>query len=406
MIWGGNVLNIALMNKIEQKAIKHRRYFHQYPELSGREWGTSEYITRYLERLDIEVLKYAEPSVVGYLKGKEGQKTIALRADMDALPVQEEGNKTYASRKEGISHACGHDGHMAILLAVAEWLSDHRDEIKSNVLFIFQSSEEISPSGAEELVKQGVLEEVDAIFGLHLWQPLSKGKIGFCAGPMMASVDDFKIVIQGKGGHGALPQETVDPIYISSHIIGAIQGIISRYINPLDPAVISIGKIESGSQYNVIPNEASMYGSIRTLSLETRRLIKEEMKNVVEGICKALGAKGELKFFDGLPPVINDEKSVHYVNKVLEEIFESEELTSIQPAMASEDFSLYLQEKQGAFIFIGMGGEKSAYPHHHSKFDIDEEVLLTGIRLLIQLVDQFEDRFKPCIRNTVNSSVI
>jgi amidohydrolase len=387
---GMNSMKKGEMSELSKWAIEHRRYLHMHPELSGQEFKTCKYIKEQLEGANIEILDFEAPSVVGYLKGTEGQTTIALRADMDALPIVEEGDKSYISQISGVSHACGHDGHMAILLAVAKWMSKHINEVKPNIVFIFQSSEEMSPSGAESLIQQGVLKEVDAIFGIHLWQPLQKGRIGICSGAMMASVDEFCITIEGKGGHGALPHETIDPIYISSHIIGGLQSIVSRRVNPLEPAVISIGKIESGTSYNIIPSEASMYGAIRTLSNETRDLICSEIKKVVEGICTSFGANGYLEMFNGLPPVINDKEMSHFVERVVKTVFGTNVLVQIDPTMASEDFSCYLQQKRGAFIFVGMGGEKSSYPHHHPQFDIDEDAIPVAIDLFIQLVMNFE----------------
>jgi len=370
-------------------AIAHRRYLHQYPELSGEEFETCRYIKRCLEELKIEILDYPEPNVIGFFRGTEGEKTIALRADIDALPVQEENQTEYASRKPGVMHACGHDGHTAVLLAVAKWLSENRQEVRHNVKLIFQSSEEMLPSGAEKLVNLGVVDDVDAVFGLHLWQPLPLGKIGLCHGPMMASADDFRITITGKGGHGSMPHDTVDPIYIASHLIGALQSIVSRRIDPIRPAVISVGKLEAGTTYNIIPNEAFMCGTVRAFSNELRHFVADEMKRLVEGICASFGAKGTLEFEFGTPAVINDKEMSQFVEQVVESAFGKEMVAELEPVMGAEDFSHYLQRQRGAFIFVGMGGEKSAYPHHHPRFDIDEAAIPTAIQLFIQLLKQF-----------------
>lgn len=354
------------------------------------EFETGEYIKKCLQELDIEILDFPAPSVVGFLKGTEGKKTIALRADIDALPVLEEGEKDgYISKREGIAHVCGHDGHTAVLLAAAKWLSENRQEVKPNVLFLFQSSEEMLPSGAEKLVAQGAVDQADAVFGLHLWQPLEKGKIGITYGAMMASADDYRIVIEGKGGHGSMPHETIDPIYIASHVIGALQGIVGRRMNAIEPAVISVGKIEAGTTYNIIPNQAVMSGTFRSHSEATRRALAEEMKRTVEGICAAFGAKGTLEVDWGTPPVVNDKEMSQFVEQVVTEKLGSELLVHVDPVMGGEDFSHYLLKKPGAFVFVGMNGEKSAYPHHHPRFDIDEDVMPTAINLFIQLVKQF-----------------
>lgn len=382
-------MGTILTEELTEWAISHRRYLHQHPELSGEEFETYKYIKRCLEELNIEILDYKQPSIVGYLKGTKGDKTIALRADIDALPIVEEGEKSYISKNVGAAHVCGHDGHTAVLLAVAKWLCENRHEVEANVVLIFQSSEEMLPSGAEKLVQQGVVDQVDAVFGIHLWQPLQKGKIGLCHGPMMASADDIRITITGKGGHGSMPHDTVDPIYISSHIIGALQSIVSRRVDPLQPAVISVGKIESGTTYNIIPNQAKMYGTVRTLTEETRQYISGELKKITEGICASFGATGELEYDWGTPPVINDKQMSQYAEKVIAETFGSQVVAELDPVMGGEDFSHYLQRQKGAFIFVGMGGENSAYPHHHPRFDIDEETIPTAINLFIQLVKQF-----------------
>lgn len=372
-----------------QQAIKDRRYLHQNPELSGEEYETCKYIRTRLESLNIEILDYQAPSVVGYVKGTKGNKTIALRADIDALPITEEGDKPYLSTKPGVAHMCGHDGHTAILLAVAEWISQHTQEIEPNIVLIFQSAEEISPSGADQLIKQGVLENVDSIFGVHLWQGMDKGRIGLKPGSMMASVDDFEITIQGYGGHGSMPHDTVDPIFVVSHVIQALQGIVSRKLDPMVASVVTVGKIEAGTTYNIIPDSAKIIGTIRTLSPEVVHTIQSSMVQIVEGICSAFGAKGNVHFIVGTPPLVNDPKETEFVETIIRNTFGDEVFELVDPVMGSEDFSYYLQQKPGAFIYVGMNGEKSMYPHHHPKFDIDEDVFPEAIRLFVEIVKNY-----------------
>ncbi|OZI10833.1 N-acyl-L-amino acid amidohydrolase [Bacillaceae bacterium SAS-127] len=369
-----------------KQAIEDRRHFHQYPELSGEEYETSAFIRKRLESLNIERLNYEPPSVVGFIKGTKGDKTIALRADIDALAITEEGDQPYISKRPGVAHMCGHDGHTAVLLAVAEWLSNHRQEIEPNVVLIFQSAEEITPSGADALVKQGVLDHIDAIFGLHLWQGLEKGKIGLTHGPMMASIDDFEMVIEGSGGHGSMPHETVDPIYVATHVIQSLQSIVSRKLNPIDAGVITVGKIEAGSTYNIIPNTAKLIGTIRALTPRAVKTIQEQTVQLAEGICQAFGAKAHIDFIYGTPPLVNHPKESQFVESVIRESFGEDVFELIEPVMGGEDFSYYLQQKPGAFIFVGMGGEKSAYPHHHPRFDIDEDVIPDAIKLFVDIV--------------------
>lgn len=381
-------MEIINLESLTKRAIEDRRYLHQYPELSGQEFETSKFIRNRLMEFNIDILSFGPPSVVGLVKGSKGSKTIALRADIDALPIVEEGEKTYISKKPGIAHMCGHDGHTAILLAVAEWLS--RNEVEPNVVLIFQSAEEITPSGADLLIKQGILEGIDAIFGIHLWQGLEKGKIGLTHGPMMASIDDFEIDIKGYGGHGSMPHETIDPIYIASSLIQAFQSIISRSINPIEAGVITVGNVQAGTTYNIIPDSARLIGTIRALTPETVNIIQTKMVNLTEGICQAFGAEGKVRFIIGTPPLINDPNESKFVENIVCKEFGHEVFELVNPVMGGEDFSYYLQKKPGTFIFVGMGGEKSQYPHHHPKFDLDEDVFPDAIKLFIELVNHYQ----------------
>ncbi|MFC7395012.1 M20 metallopeptidase family protein [Scopulibacillus cellulosilyticus] len=383
-------MSAVVSTELADWAIKHRRHLHQYPELSGKEFETCQYIKQCLTDLNIDILDYEPPSVVGYLKGTEDAGTVALRADIDALPILEEGDKSYISKRPGIAHMCGHDGHTAIMLATAKWLSEHRDEVKPNVIFIFQSSEEDFPSGAEALVKQGVVDHADAVFGLHLMQSLPKGKVGVCHGMAMSAADDFTITIQGKGGHGSMPHDTVDPTYIAGHIILALQSIVSRRLDPLFPAVVSIGKMEAGNAYNVIPDKVTIGGSIRSFSNETRSAISHEMEKIVKGICQSYDAAGFVEFGWGAPPVVNDREMSEYAKEIIIKTFGETVYERTGPMMASEDFSYYLEKQKGAYLFVGMGGEKSTYPHHHPRFDIDEDTIPTAIELFVQIVTKFD----------------
>ena len=284
---------------------------------------------------------------------------------------------------------CGHDGHTAVLLAVAEWITKHRHEIEPNIMLIFQSAEEISPSGADQLINQGALDKVDVIFGIHLWQGLEKGKIGTRPGPMMASVDDFEITIKGSGGHGSMPHETIDPIYISTHVIQALQSIISRTLNPMDSGVISVGKIEAGSTYNIIPDSAKIIGTIRALSPGAVETIQTKIVQLTKGICQSFGATGDVKFIVGTPPLVNDPKEAAFIEDLICDRFGEDIFERIEPIMVSEDFSYYLTKKPGAFIFVGMNGE-SQYPHHHAKFDIEEDVIPEAISLFTEILKHYK----------------
>ncbi|GAK05575.1 LOW QUALITY PROTEIN: N-acetyl-L,L-diaminopimelate deacetylase [Geomicrobium sp. JCM 19037] len=374
---------------LEHWAIQKRRYLHQHPEISGDEYETTTYLKEQLKALDLEILDYKEPGVVARLKGTVGEQTIALRADIDALPIQEEGEKSYMSTVEGVSHMCGHDGHTAVLLAAAKWLSENRDRVCHNLLFIFQSSEEDLPSGARILVEQGVMEGVDAVFGLHLYQPLEKGKIGIAHGPLMSTADDFTITIHGKGGHGSMPHEAVDPTYIASHVIQALQAYLVDKWTPREPSVISIGHLAAGQAYNVIPSTVTIGGTFRTFSEDTRTRVADRMKTVVEGICTSFDGTSTVQIGWGAPAVVNDSGMTDELEKILGETFSKERITEMTPMMGSEDFSHYLEVAKGSYFLIGMGGEKSAYGHHHPKFDIDERVMKDAIESFIQIVLRF-----------------
>ena len=366
--------------------IEQRRHFHMNPELSGQEYETAAYVKKQLAEFGIPLKDgFSAPNVIGWLEGTEGTKTIALRADMDALPMMEEGEKPYASKMPGVFHGCGHDGHTAILLGVAKWMSQNRHLVKNNIVFIFQSSEEASPSGAQQLVKEGILNGVDAVYGVHLMANLPIGKIGFATGFAMASSDDFDILIEGVGGHGGQPQDAVDPIYISTHLIQAFQSIVSRSLHPLQAGVISFGGVQAGNSYNVIPHEAKLQGTIRALTFEAAELMKNRTEQLTVSICESFGAKGHYTYIEGTPPLYNHPEACEYAKSVIEKTFGEDVFEPMEPTLGAEDFSYYLKEKTGAFINVGMKSDKSQYPHHHPKFDIDEDAIPAAIELMIQL---------------------
>lgn len=357
-----------------------------HPELSGQEYETAAYVKEQLESFGIPIDdRFSAPNVIAYFKGTEGKKTIGLRADMDALPLEEEGNKPYQSTVPGVMHGCGHDGHTAVLLSAAKWMSQNRHLVKNNIVLIFQSSEEASPSGAQQLVKEGIVDSLDAIYGIHLMSTIPLGKIGFAAGPAMASCNDFEIVIKGKGGHGGYPHETIDPIYIASHLIQAFQSIVSRNLNPLHGGVISFGGIHAGNSFNVIPSEVKMTGTIRAMTYEAADMMRKKTESLTKTICASFEAEGQYTFIEGTPPLFNHPESCELAKEIIESTFGTDAFLPIDPVMGAEDFSYYLAEKTGAFINVGMQSEKSQYPHHHPKFDIDEDAIPFAIELMIQL---------------------
>ncbi|WML44420.1 amidohydrolase [Neobacillus sp. PS3-40] len=373
-------------SELKAWTIKQRRHFHMHPELSGQEFETAECVKNLLIEFGLEIdHRFSTPNVIAYFKGTEGKKTIALRADMDALPLHEEGNKPYMSTVPGVMHGCGHDGHTAILLAVAKWISTNQHLVKNNIVFIFQSSEEASPSGAKQLVEEGVLTDVDQIFGIHLMSTMPLGKIGFATGYAMASCNDFDITIEGKGGHGGHPNDTVDPIYIATHLIQAFQSVVSRNLNPLHSGVISFGGMQAGNSYNVIPSEVKLKGTIRALTFEAAELMHKKTAQLTESICASFGAIGHYEFIEGTPTLYNHPEACDFAKEIIKTTFGADAFMSIDPVLGAEDFSYYLKEKVGAFINVGMQSENSQYPHHHPKFDIDEDAIPAGIEFMIQL---------------------
>lgn len=376
-----NIVDLELQNW----TIEQRRHFHMYPELSGQEYKTAEYVIERLKEFGLSPdMHFSAPNVVARFQGTEGKRTIALRADMDALPLQEDEDKPCVSTIPGVMHGCGHDGHTAILLAAAKWMTANAKMIKNNIVFIFQSSEEESPSGAKKLVEEGVLNGVDAIYGIHLMSDVPLGKIGFAEGFSMASSDDFDIIIEGVGGHGGQPQDAIDPVYISTHLIQAFQSVVSRSLHPLQAGVISIGGMQAGHSYNVIPHEVTIQGTIRAMTFDAAQMMYEKTEQLTKSICASFGAIGHYQYTPGTPPVYNHPEACEVAKKVIIETFGEDAFTELQPSMGAEDFGFYVKEKIGAFINVGMKSEISQYPHHHPKFDIDEAALPAGIKLMIQ----------------------
>ena len=374
--------------KIEKTIIKIRRDIHKHPELSFQEFRTSELISKKLESLNIKVTKnVGKTGVVGDLIGSDGP-CIALRADMDALPIQETGKIEYKSINDGIMHACGHDGHIAMLLGAAEVLSKMKNRINGSIRFIFQPAEE-GQGGARYMIKDGCLKNVDEIYGAHLWNYQNYGTIGIKSGPVMAAADMFKINIKGKGGHGAAPQGCVDSIIVASHLIQSFQTIISRNTNPLDSTVVSVGKINGGHNFNIIADEVILEGTTRSYTETNRKLIKSRMKDIILGTEKLFNAKIILDYKDGYPPTINNEKCtiklINSAKKILKNGVGEPYLS-----MGGEDFSYYGEHIPACFFFIGslpQNKKTMSVPHHCSHFDIDEKSLLIGSSVFVSLIE-------------------
>ena len=376
------------IQQISENIYSYRRDFHQYPELSFQEYRTAETISKHLESFGIEhKTGVGKTGVVGEIVFGDGP-TIALRADMDALPIQEVGDLEFKSKNEGVMHACGHDGHMAILLGAANALSKNKKLKKGKVRFIFQPAEE-GAGGARYMIKDGCLDQVDEIYGLHLWNYQPVGEIGVKNGPIMAAADMFDIIIKGKGGHGATPQGTVDAIVVASNLITMLQTIVSRNTNPLDNTVVTIGEINGGQNFNVIADEVRLAGTTRAYTENNRNMIKKRMQDIIDGVSKSFGAEIVLKYKEGYPPTINHEDPTKLVLEASSMVV-GKGAGYPYLSMGGEDFSYYLQKVPGCFFFVGSAPDKNnilSTPHHCSHFDIDERSLLIGASVYVNLID-------------------
>jgi amidohydrolase len=383
---------LAEIESLKDKIIQIRRHLHMYPDLSGEEYPTRNYIKEILEKegiKNIKTFKNHAGMVVDIIKDKN-LPTIAFRADMDALPIQEENNTPYASRKPGIMHACGHDGHSAILSGFLIACNRHIQKLPYNVRGIFQHKEEVMDGGSEDLIKDGALEGVRAIFGLHMYPYLKTGEIGYKYGEMMASSDMFVIEIFGKSAHGARPHEGIDAILTASLVVNSINHIVSRKIDPLHPAVISFGTIEGGKAANIICDHVKLTGTVRTLNDSVRQKIKEMMFEATAGICRAMGARFNFDYFFGNPELINDDKMVNIGIKAAKKIARPVDLKL--PVMGGEDFANYLKIVKGAFFRLGSCNESKAtcYPQHHPRFDIDEDSLIIGAKFFANILKEYK----------------
>jgi len=381
------------VKKAEQEIIRWRRRLHQIPEIGLNLPQTVKFITEELDKIGIEYHTLVNGNaVVGIIKGIEGGKTIALRADMDGLPIREETGLEFKSTN-GCMHACGHDGHAAVLLGVAKVLYENRDSFKGNVKLLFQPGEEY-PGGAKLMIEQGALDnpKVDAVIGMHMGS-LNKeapaGTISVCYGTMMAAVDRILVKIIGKGAHGAYPHQSIDPIVIASEIVLALQAIVSREIMPVEPAVVSITRVQGGFNQNIIPDVVELEGTVRTLNEDTRQRICKRIEEIIKGITMAHGATYELDYEFCYPAVVNSESFTKDFVKSAKKIVNEKDIIEMKvPVMGAEDMSYFLQKVPGTFFYLNNPREIEGqfYPHHNPKFDIDEKELWKGAAIVIQAV--------------------
>lgn len=385
------------IDKIEEEIIEIRRDLHRHPELSFEEERTPKFIANYLEKLGIEVRRnVGGRGVVGTLKGGMPGKTIALRADFDALPIQDKKDVPYKSTVPGVMHACGHDGHTAALLATAKVLTKYRRNIPGNIVFIHQFAEEKPPGGSRYMIEDGCLEHVDAIFGCHLMSTLPFGNVYYREGYLQAAADVFTIRIKGKGGHGALPHQTVDPIIIGSQIALNVQSITSRKLNPLEELVVSIGSFHAGETFNVIPEFAELKGTVRSFKPDVRDMAETNIKKIARLVAEANDASAEVTYERGYDSLWNHTAETNIVQKAFRNVHGVEEVLETEPIMPGEDFSYYTQQVPGSFFFVGAQMENSSavFPHHHEKFDFNERamaIVAKGFCSIIFTYDQQRD---------------
>lgn len=395
---GGNNLLSSLYQELEsryEKMVEIRRFLHMNPELSFKEVQTAEYIADFYRKLGISVrTNVGGNGVVATISGGKSGPTVALRADFDALPIQDEKDVLYKSKVPGVMHACGHDGHTATLLVLAEALNLIKDQIPGNIVLIHQHAEEYSPGGAISMIQDGCLEGVDAIFATHLWATEPTGQIQYRVGPIMAAADRFEVTIKGSGGHGAQPHKTKDSIVIASQFIMNLQQIVSRRTNPIESAVVTIGSFEAKNAFNVIADRAKLIGTVRTFNEDVRNEIEIEIEKILKGTCFASDAEYDYLYDRGYPAVVNHKDETELLVSVAKETPGVTAVIETEPSMGGEDFAYYLQHVKGTFFFTGAKPEEvvNPYPHHHPHFDFDEKAMLIAAKTLAKAAISFQEK--------------
>ncbi len=379
---------------LQPQLVEWRRNLHQRPELGFKEELTAASIAQKLQQWGIKhEIGIAKTGIVATIASDRPGPVLAIRADMDALPIQEENDVPYCSQHDGVMHACGHDGHIAIALGTARYLAEHRDDFAGTVKIIFQPAEE-GPGGAKPMIEEGVLKnpDVDAIIGLHLWNNLPLGTVGVRTGALMAAVECFRCTILGKGGHGAMPHQTVDSVVISAQIVNALQTIVARNVDPIESAVVTVGELHAGTALNVIADTARMSGTVRYFNPTMEGYFGKRIDQIIAGICQGMGATYELDYWRLYPPVINDAKIAELVRSVALDVVETP--AGIVPecqTMGGEDMSFFLEAVPGCYFFLGSANPAKdlAYPHHHPRFDFDETALAMGVEIFVRCVEKF-----------------
>ncbi|SFC51997.1 amidohydrolase [Bacillus sp. OV322] len=378
-----------LIEEVKDTVIGWRRYLHQHPELSFQEEKTSQFVYEMLESFGgLEITRPTKTCVMAVLKGNQPGRVLAMRADMDALAIMEENDFEFVSENPGVMHACGHDGHTAMLLGAAKVLTQLKDQIIGEVRFIFQHAEEIPPGGAAEMVKAGVLEGADYVIGLHLSSPIPTGKIGIGYGTLSANCDVFNIAINGKGGHSSQPNTAIDPVVISAQVVTNLQSIVSRNIATREKVVLSVTQIHGGTAQNIIPQSVTLNGTVRSFDPDIRKKVPELMERIVKGITDAHGASYEFDYEFGYSSVVNEEKLTAKMENVIESALGEEFILRLPSCfmMGSEDFSAFSEEVPGCFLLVAAGNEEKGiiHPHHHPRFSVDEAALEHGMKILVE----------------------
>jgi amidohydrolase len=385
--------DVIVDKEVENYVILMRRYFHENPELSHKELYTSKKIEEELKSIGISPVRIAGTGIIAEIASENKGKCVAVRADMDALPIIEENEVPYKSKNQGVMHACGHDAHMAMLLGLAKLLVKYKKKLHGKVRLLFQPAEEEPPGGAIEMIKEGALDGVDFIIGQHVMSSFPSGTIGVYKKEMMANADEFRIKIIGKGGHGAYPHMSIDPVIVAAMVIVDAQTITSRRINPINPSVVSFGTIIAGTKNNIIPPYVEMTGTTRTLDQANRENVKRELERIISGICNAHNSTYEFEYVKGYNALTNNEWVSTIIEQSATEVVGKDRVLHPPPAMGGEDFSNYLTKIPGAYYRLGVGNDSkgTVSPHHSPTFDIDESALKYGVEVLYRTVNKLLD---------------
>lgn len=381
------------MFKIEetliQDAIDFRRLLHRYPELSTEERETSNRIQEKLKEYGIPFKSgFADTGVLGIIKGEQDGKIIGIRADIDALPMKEISGVDFSSEHEGVMHACGHDAHTSMLLHAGKILNDNKKDLKGTILLIFQPAEELSPTGgSKRMMEDGVFDEYEPemLLAQHVWPDLEVGKFGVMAGPIMGNSDKFKVIIKGSGGHASMPHSTVDALITANQVVNVLQTLVSRNANPMEPAVLTVGRFEAGTKHNVIAETAEIEGTIRSQSDETKAMMKKRFFEVVENVVTSMGAECEIIFDDGYPATVNDAHWASELRKSIVNVYGEESVPALQPSLAGEDFSRFLQKYPGVYYWLGTSVGEGQKPLHNPAFRLNEDAFKYGITAMVNM---------------------